>query len=148
MNATSKGPERIENMVRVLRQWQGIERQAISDTASIMEQTKNPFIRIIMEIIRHDSLMHHRVQQFLLDSVTSKDVALTREDVAEIWDKIKAHDAVEKKTIELAKEVREQAWSPIHKQLLDYLLTDEEKHDSLLQQLEQVNKDMTRASGA
>ena len=92
--------------------------------------------------------MQHRVQQFLIDSVTLQDVALTREDVVQIWDKIQAHDAVEKKTIALAKELREQVWSPVHKQLLDYLLTDEQKHDSLLQHLEQINKDMTRSSGA
>jgi rubrerythrin len=144
---TTKGPERIQNMVKVLRQWQGIERQAMNDMAEIMETTKNPLIRMIMEIIRHDSLMHHRVQQFLIDSVTEKDVTLSRDDVAEIWDKIEAHDRVEKKTIELAQGLKEEAISPVHKQLLDYLLTDESKHDTLLGQLEEVKKDMTRASG-
>jgi hypothetical protein len=91
--------------------------------------------------------MHHRVQQFLIDSVTEKDVTLSRDDVAEIWDKIEAHDRVEKKTIELAQGLKEEAISPVHKQLLDYLLTDESKHDTLLGQLEEVKKDMTRASG-
>lgn len=144
---TTKGPERVENMVKVLRQWQGIERQAMNDMAEIMETAKNPLIRMVMEIIRHDSLMHHRVQQFLIDSVTEKDVTLSREDVAEIWEKIEAHDKVEKKTIELARSLRDEAISPVHKQLLDYLLTDESKHDTLLGQLEEVKKDMTRASG-
>ena len=148
MTATAKGSERVENMVNVLRQWQGIERQAINDMAEIQENTKNPLIRMIMEIIRHDSLMHHRVQQFLIDSVTESNVNVTREDVAEIWERIEAHDKVEKKTIELAQELRETAISPVHKQLLDYLLTDEKKHDSLIGQLEEIKKDMSRASGA
>jgi hypothetical protein len=134
-------------MVDVLRQWQGIERQAMTEMAEIMEETTNPLIRIIMEIIRHDSLMHHRVQQFLIDSVTKQDVALTREDVAEIWDRIQAHDEVEKQTIGLAQELRDEAWSPVHKQLLDYLLADESKHDRLLEQLEQVKRGMSRSSG-
>jgi hypothetical protein len=134
-------------MVDVLRQWQGIERQAMTEMAEIMEETTNPLIRIIMEIIRHDSLMHHRVQQFLIDSVTQQDVALTREDVAEIWDRIQAHDEVEKQTIGLAQELRDEAWSPVHKQLLDYLLSDESKHDRLLEQLEQVKRGMSRSSG-
>ena len=141
------GPARVEKMVEVLRQWQGIERQAMTDMAEIMEETKNPLIRLIMEIIRHDSLMHHRVQQFLVDCVTKQDVALTREDVAEIWEKIQAHDEVEKKTIRLAQELRDEAWSPVHKQLLDYLLADESKHDRLLEQLEQVKQGMSRSSG-
>ena len=143
----AKGPERVEKMVEVLRQWQGIERQAINEMAEIQEQTRNPLIRLVMEIIRHDSLMHHRVQQFLIDSVTQGDVALTREDLAEIWDRIEAHDKVEKNTIEMAKKLRADAWSPVHAQLLDYLLADESKHDTLLEQLEQVKLGMSRASG-
>lgn len=145
--STAKRPARVEKMVEVLRQWQGIERQAINEMAEIQEETRNPLIRLIMEIIRHDSLMHHRVQQFLIDSVTQGDVALTREDLAEIWGRIEAHDKVEKKTIDLAKQLRAEAWSPVHKQLLDYLLTDESKHDTLLEQLEQVKLGMSRASG-
>jgi hypothetical protein len=145
--SASKGAERIDNMVKVLRRWQGIERQAITDMAEIIEETRNPLIRLIMEIIRHDSLMHHRVQQFLVESVTQKEVTVSREDVAKIWEKIEDHDKVEKQTIELAKELRAEAWSPVHKQLLDYLLADETKHDTLLEQLGEIKKGMSQSSG-
>jgi len=144
----AKGPERIKEMVDVLRTWQGIERQAMSDTAEIMERTESPLIRIIMEIIRHDSLMHHRVQQFLIDSVTKEAVTVTREDVAAIWESIEAHDEAEKKTIALAEELIGKTWSPVHKILLEYLLSDEKKHDSLLEHLNATKKGMTQASGA
>ncbi len=143
----TKGPERAQEMVDVLKRWQSLERQAMSDTAEIIEETKSPLVTIIMEIIRHDSLMHHRVQQFLIDTLTTTNVAVSRDDVATIWEKIEAHDKVEKQTIEMAKELREKAWSPIHKQLLDYLFTDESKHDSLLVQLDEVKKGMSQASG-
>ena len=93
------GPERIAEAVDVLRQWQGIERDAIETTAQIMEKTDNLLIRQVMEIIRNDSVQHHRVQQFLIDSVTKESVAVTREDVVAIWDSIEEHDALEKKTI-------------------------------------------------
>ena len=56
------GPERTAHWVDVLRQWQGIERDAIETTAQIMEKTDNLLIRQIMEIIRNDSVQHHRVQ--------------------------------------------------------------------------------------
>jgi hypothetical protein len=134
-------------MVEVLRTWQGIERQSINDMAETIEETENPLIRLVMEIIRSDSLMHHRVQQFLIDSVTRKDVTVTREDVAKVWEKIEEHDKHEKQTIKLAEELRAEAWSPVHKQFLDYLLTDEKKHEELLAQLEDVKKGMSRASG-
>ncbi len=144
----TKGPERIEKMVKLLKNWQKLERRAIDDTAEIIEDTKNPLVRMVMSIIRHDSLMHHRVQQFLIDSVTEADVPLTREDLANIWEKIEEHDKLEKKTIELATELRDEAWSPVHKHLLSYLLEDEKKHDGLLEQLEEVKVGMTKASGA
>ena len=138
---------RVEEMVEILQRWQGIERQSMSDTAEIMEKTQSPLIRIIMEIIRHDSLMHHRVQQFLIDSVTVKDVTVTREDVADVWEAIEAHDRTERKTIEMAETLINQAWNPVHKQLLDYLVTDERKHDGLLVQLGEIKSGMSRASG-
>jgi len=146
--AKMSGPERVENMVKVLRGWQALERKAMSDTAEVMEKTHSPLIRMIMAIIRHDSLMHHQVQQFLIDSVTEEAVTISREDVAEIWSAIEEHDRLEKKTIELATELKEKAWSPVHKQLLDYLLEDESKHDRLLGQLNDIKRGMTGASGA
>ena len=139
---------RVDEMVDVLRQWQGLERQAMSDTAVIMEKTGSPLIRMLMEIIRHDSLMHHRVEQFLIDSVNKESVAVTREDIAQVWDQIEAHDRQEKKTIQMAEALRKKAWNPVHKLLLDYLLKEESKHDSLLQQLDAFKKDLSRGSGA
>lgn len=145
---TKTGSNRVEEMVSTLQEWQAIERQSMSDTAEIMEKTNNPLIRILMEIIRHDSLMHHRVQQFLIDTLTVADVTVTREDVANIWEMIEAHDATERKTIELAKQLKKKAWTPVHKQLLDYLISDETKHDHLLVQLGEIKSGMTKSSGA
>jgi len=139
---------RIEEMVDVLRQWQGLERQAMNDTAEIMEKTASPLIRIVMEIIRHDSLMHHRVEQFLIDTVTKDAVTVTREDIVEVWEQLEAHDRAERKTIQMAEELRKKAWSPVHKLLLDYLLREEGKHDSLIAQLDAFKKELSKSSGA
>jgi flagellar biosynthesis/type III secretory pathway protein FliH len=138
---------KVEKMVEVLRQWQGLERQAMSFTAEISEQTESTLIRLIMDIIRHDSHMHHRVQQFLIDSVTKESITVTREDVAAIWDSIEEHDELEKQTIKLAEGLKKDAWTPVHKLLLEYLLRSESLHDSLLEQLSEFKSDMTRASG-
>lgn len=139
---------RVENMVTVLREWQAIERQTMSATSEISEKTDSTLIRMVMDIIRHDSHQHHRVQQYLIDTVTRESPAVTREDVAAIWDSIEEHDAVEKKTVQLAEQLRKEAWTPVHKLLLDYLLRSEALHDSLLEQLGEFKADMTRASGA
>jgi hypothetical protein len=42
----------------------------------------------------------------------------------------------------MAKDLKEKAWSPVHKHLLDYLLADETKHDKLLEQLGEMKKGM------
>ena len=139
---------KVDNMVKVLREWQEIERQAMSFTAEISEKTESTLIRLIMDIIRHDSHMHHRVQQFLVDSVTRESVAVTREDVVAVWESIEEHDALEKKTIQLAERLKKDAWTPVHKLLFEYLLRSESLHDSLLEQLGEFKADMTRASGA
>lgn len=145
--ATTSGPERVEKMAKVLRNWQKLERKAMDDTAAIIEESDNLLVRMIMSIIRHDSLMHHRVQQFLIDSITDADVPVSRDDLANIWEKIEQHDRLEKKTIEMATELRDAAWSPVHKQMLSYLLEDEKKHDGLLDQLREIKLGMSKASG-
>ena len=138
---------KVEKMVKVLRQWQEVEREAMTATAEISERTESTLIRLIMDIIRHDSHMHHRVQQFLIDSVTKEATAVTREDVVAIWDSIEAHDEVEKRTIAMAEKLKKDAWTPVHKLLLEYLLRSESLHDSLLEQLSEFKSDLTRASG-
>ena len=139
---------RVEDMIKVLRQWQAVERDAMTATAEISEKTESTLIRLVMDIIRHDSHMHHRVQQFLIDSVTKEATAVTREDVVAIWDSIEAHDEVEKQTIAMAEKLKKDAWSPVHKLLLEYLLRSESIHDSLLEQLGEFKADMSRSSGA
>jgi hypothetical protein len=143
-----KGPERVEHMVAVLRRWQEVERQSVSILTEIMEKSQNPFVGLLMEIIRQDSLTHHRVQQFLIDSVTVSAPSLSREELVEVWDMIEKHDAGEKQALELAKRLLDEAWTPVQKQLLSYLLKDEAKHDELLEQLGEMKKQLSRSSGA
>ena len=140
------GPERTAHWIEVLRQWQGIERDAIETTSQIMEKTDNLLIRQIMEIIRNDSVQHHRVQQFIIDSMTRTAVTLSPDDLAEIWGQIEAHDELERQTIELAEELLEDSTEPVQQILLKYLLVDEQKHDSILGELEEFKKYMAKIS--
>jgi rubrerythrin len=142
----AKGPQRIEKMVELLRSWQGLEREAINTTAEIMEQTGNPLIRQVMEIIRNDSVQHHRVQQFLIDVLTTKPVSLAPQEMADIWGRIEEHDKLERKTIELAKQLQQESTEPVARILLEYLIVDEQKHDTILGQLEELKKHMAKLS--
>jgi hypothetical protein len=140
---TGSGQKRTEKLLKTLRDWQGIERHAIETTTKIMEKTDNLLIRQIMEIIRNDSVQHHRVQQFIIDSLTKQQVNLSHEELAQIWDEIEAHDQVERKTIEMAKECKEECQFFVQQALLEYLIADEEKHDLILKGLDNFKKKMT-----
>ena len=136
------GTERTKEMVDAMKQWQGIEREAIDTCTELMEKTENLLVRQIMEIIRNDSVQHHRVQQFIIDSLTKTPVQLKPEELAVIWDEIEKHDEVERKTIELGKSLAQDCPFFVQKTLLDYLIYDEEKHDKLLGELEKFKKNL------
>jgi rubrerythrin len=136
------GAERTQRLVATLRQWQAIERQAVDHTAELMEKTDNLLVRQILEIIRNDSVQHHRVQQFIIDSLTKTPVSLRPEDLSGIWAEIEKHDAAEREVIELGKKLRDECTLFVQKSLLDYLIYDEEKHDKILGELEKFKKNL------
>lgn len=140
----SKAQERTEEAVELLRTWQALEREAIETTAEIMEQTNNLLIRQMMEIIRNDSVQHHRVQQFIIDIMTKEPVKMSPDDMAEVWGRLEEHDELERKTIELAKELQEKTTDPVVASLLEYLIIDEQKHDHILNQLEALKRHLSK----
>jgi hypothetical protein len=136
-------PKTAENpaeLTAVLKTWQGLETATIEHTTDIIAKTKNPLIQLVMEIIRRDSEMHHRVQQVLLDSLEKQAFTLTPEELGEIWEMVEKHAEMEKATIELAEKARSNCRLFVQRHLLTYLLEDEKKHDRLLGQLEDFKR--------
>ncbi len=123
-------------LVGLLRKWQEIEDGSVASTTQVMGKTKNPFIRLVMDIIRQDSVMHKKVQQFMIDSLEKEAVSLTPEELGEIWEQVERHAALEKETIELADQLRKRCRLFVQRHLLTYLVEDERLHDRLLGQLE------------
>ncbi len=135
--------ERQENLVSVLKAWQRIETRSMAQSAAIMEKTRNPVIRMIMEIIQHDAALHHQVQQFIIDSLESRTVSLTVEDLEHVWAAIETHIEAERKTGELVAAARKAlagTRSVVQQFLLSYLASDEEKHDLLLEDLALIRR--------
>jgi hypothetical protein len=140
MSFKQKAADNTEDLVAVLRQWQKVEDGAVTQTTKIMEKTTNPFIRLVMEIIRQDSVMHKRVQQVMLDGLEKEAFSLTPEELGAIWDLVEHHAELEKETLVLAEKARKNCRLFIHRHLLTYLLEDEQKHDRLLSQLEDFKR--------
>lgn len=130
-----------------MRRWQKIEDASVASTGRVIEKTTNPVVRLVMEIIQRDSAMHHRIQGMIADtlSVPGKAVTLSPEDLADVWELIEQHIQLEKKTVELAKEALAALRGKkmlVQEYLLNYLLTDEEKHNSVLEKLEIIKRGM------
>jgi hypothetical protein len=134
--------EALETLKTTLRKWQGIEDGSIALTSSVLEKTKNPLIRLVMEIIQQDSVMHKKVQQAILDSLEKEAFSLQPEELADIWTMIEKHDEAEKEAIRMAEEAKKNCPLVIQRQLLEYLIEDEKKHDRLMGNLENFKRNI------
>ena len=117
----------------------------IAATANVMEKTENPIVRVVMEIIQRDSQMHYRVQEMIADSLTSKTVSLTPEELEKVWDLIEKHIKLERQTVDMAEEALAALKGKqmvVQEYLLRYLLEDENKHNHILDSLAVIKKGM------
>ncbi len=135
-----------EKIVENMRNWQKVENSSVASTGALIDQTDNPIIRLVMEIIQRDSQMHYRIQELIADSLTSKAISLSTDELADVWSLIEKHIALEKKTVALAEESLSATEGSkgmlVQRYLLEYLLSDEQKHNMLLEKLEAIKKDM------
>lgn len=141
--------EKQESLVTVLKAWQRIETRSMAQSAAIMEKTRNPVIRMIMEIIQRDSGLHHQVQQFIIDSMESRAVSLTVDDLEHVWAALETHIEAERKTGELVAAARKAlagTRNVVPQFLLSYLASDEEKHDLLLEDLALIKRGMYKSA--
>ncbi len=132
-----------EKIVDTMKRWKKVEDASVASTGMIMEKTDNPIVRLIMEIIQRDSQMHYRVQEWVADSLESKTVSLTPDELNRIWTLIEHHIELEKKTLALAREALsalEGKQMVVQEFLLNYLSEDEKKHNLLLGHLEKIKK--------
>ncbi len=143
----AKQKELNENLVKTLRKWQKIEDDSVKSTSAIIAKTKNPIVCQIMEIIKQDSAMHKKVQQVIIDSFEKEAISLDPEELSDIWGMVENHIELEKETVRLAEESRKNSNNFIVRYLLGYLMTDEQKHNDILQQMEDIKKGMYPYAG-
>ena len=139
------GKEQQESLVARMKQWLKLETAAVAQTATIMEKTEHPLIRLVAEIIQRDSQMHHRAQQFVIDSLEKASIPVPVQQLADIWDAIEDQIRIERHTIEMAEaslELLKGSASVVQQYVLSYLLADEQKHDKLLADLDLIKRKM------
>ena len=138
-----------QQIIANMKKWQKIEDATVATTGMIIEKTDNPIVHLVMEIIQRDSQMHYRLQEWIANSLESKTVTLTYDELDRIWSLIERHIELEKKTVAMAEQSLEAIKGKkmvIQEYFLSYLAEDEKKHKNLLLHLEGIKKGM-RASG-
>ncbi len=135
-----------QDLVENMRAWQKVEDASVASTGRVIEKTVNPIVRLVMEIIQRDSQMHHRVQEWIADSLTTKAVSFSTDELAEVWEMIEEHIKIERRTQELARTALDATKASkgmlLQSYLLEYLLEDEKKHDLLLSRLADIQRGM------
>ena len=134
-----------EQLVNSMKHWQGIENRSVESTAAVIAKTDNPLIRLVMEIIQRDSQLHHRVQQFIIDSIESKPISLSTDEMGAISEMVDNHLKIEDQMVELVDkalgDVRDKKML-VQEYLLNFLVEDEKKHAAILRALDKVKKGM------
>ena len=135
-----------EAIVENMNKWQKIEKASILSTSKVLSETENPVISLVMEIIQRDSQNHYRIQELIKDSLTQKALTLTPDELGKVWGLIEKHIELERQTVDLAKSslaaIEGKKGLVIQAYLIEYLLKDEEKHDAVLDKLEEIKKGM------
>ena len=135
-----------EKIVANMRHWQKIENASVASTGRVIEKTDNPIVRLVMELIQRDSQFHYRVQELIAETLESRPVSLTPEELGKVWDLIEKHVEIEMETIRLAKDslgrINGMKGMLVQQYLMEYLLLDEEKHALILENLSKIKGGM------
>ncbi len=143
--STATMKEEQQKLVDTLKGWQKVEAMSARSASEVIEKTDNDLLQQVMKIIRGDSMRHHEVQQFIIDTFTRQAPSLTPEELAAVWEKVEEHIELERQMIDSVRTALDGVAGKkmvIQEYLLRYLLTDEEKHDAMLDQLNQIKRGM------
>jgi hypothetical protein len=133
-------------LAETLRQWQLVEDKIVEKTDEVLDKVKSPLVRVMMELIQHDSRLHRHMQQIIIDSLEKKAIDVPEEEVEDLWNLLDQHRELERRSIELAESSLEaiggeKRHEPDH-YLISYLLDDEKKHEKILASLAMLKSRM------
>ncbi|MBI5740447.1 MAG: hypothetical protein HZA16_06970 [Nitrospirae bacterium] len=135
-----KSAESSAQFLNTIKEWQKLEDDTIEFSSAMMKKTKNPIIRMTMEMIINDSQKHKAMQQLLIDSITKEAVHLNPDELAMLSDELNKHMAAEAKSLRLADEAMRNSETFITRYILSYLIADETKHHNMLSKLNDLKR--------
>ena len=136
-------PENRKNFDNLLQKWLVIEDNSINMSSDLINQSKNPLVKTMIELIKIDSEKHKHILEAIRLSLHST-VVFSQDDMQLVDSFIEKHEAVEKNAISTAEQALETASLPIPKLLLTHLLEDEKSHDIYTEQLTDLKAYMAK----
>ncbi len=127
-----------DELVKILKEWQGLEDQTISLSNELMGKSDNAFVRVTTEIIKRDSEKHKAMLQFALDSMTKESVRLIPQDLIPLSEILEKHVQAEAKSMSLASSAATINKDVFAGYIISYLMADEIKHHEMLTRLEHM----------
>ncbi len=127
-----------EELAKILKEWHGLEDETIKFAEDLMKKSNNPFVKVVMEMIKRDSEKHKAMQQFAIDHLTKESVHLSPEELIPLGDVLEKHVQAEAKSMGLANTALTQSRDFFTSFIVSYLMADEIKHHEMLTKLEQI----------
>ena len=128
-----------DKLVQQFRDWQNLENETLRLAEDLQKKTSNPFIQLIMEVIKRDSEKHKVMQQFVIDALTKEAVHLSPEELIPLSEVLEKHISAEAKSMALANAC---AVAESKDYFVDFvveaLMEDEAKHHSMLKTLDHI----------
>ncbi|MFZ5905850.1 MAG: hypothetical protein ACOYVJ_00390 [Nitrospirota bacterium] len=127
-----------EKLLHLIEDWYKLEDQTIKFAEDTMKKSDNAFIKVVMEIIKHDSQKHKIMQQFVIDALTKEAVHLAPQELIPLADILEKHIQAEAKSMGMA-----HACSIVSKNyFVDFIVSaltdDETRHHNMLKTLDHL----------
>ena len=132
--------ENSREFLKLIKEWQALEDTTIASASAMLKKTKNPIVKMTMELIKKDSEKHKIIQQMIIDSLTKEAVHLNPDELNAVSDMLNKHMEAEAESLCLAEEALKNSELFTTKYLLSYLIADESKHHGLMCQLNDLKR--------
>ena len=130
--------QREEKLVRLITDWKGLENDTITLAEDLQKKSDNPFVKVIMEIIKRDSEKHKVMQQFVIDTLTKEAIHLSPQELIPLADVLDRHIQAEAKSMGLANACAIESRNYFVDFIVSALTDDEVKHHNMLRTLDHI----------
>ncbi|MBE0427428.1 MAG: hypothetical protein IBX72_12400 [Nitrospirae bacterium] len=127
-----------EKLLHLIEEWYKLEDQTIGLSEDLKKKSDNPFVKVIAEIIEHDSKKHKIMQQFIIDALSKEAVRLAPQELIPLADVLEKHIQAEAKSVGMAHACSTVSRNYFVDFMLSVLTDDEIKHHNMLKTLDHI----------